>query len=144
MGTIPGALVWFEGKVFLFSWFLSSFGVIIISLGAIVIYKTVALFTSYGNGTPAPYDPPKNFVVRGLYRHVRNPMMIGVFFVLMGEAFFFRSYLIFGWGLFFMAANLIYVPFFEEPELLNRFGNPYLDYKKNVPRWFPLKAPWSS
>ncbi len=123
---------------------LSVFGGILVALGSIVIYKTVALFTSYGNGTPAPYDPPKKIVVSGLYRYVRNPMVIGVFFVLMGETVFFKSYLILGWGLFFMMANLIYVPFFEEPELLNRFGDTYSEYKKNVPRWFPLSVPWNS
>ncbi len=143
MGTIPAAMIWFENDVFIFSWFSIVFGFILIALGGIGIYKTVALFTSYGDGTPAPYDPPKNFVVKGLYRYVRNPMMIGVFSVLFGEAILFRSYLIFGWGLFFVAANLIYVPLLEEPELTGRFGDSYLKYKDNVPRWIPMKDPWN-
>jgi protein-S-isoprenylcysteine O-methyltransferase Ste14 len=143
MGTIPVAMVWFDGEVFLFSWFSLTLGGILIGLGVIVIYKTVASFTSHGNGTPAPYDPPKNFVVNGLYGHVRNPMMIGVFSVLIGEAVFFRSYLILGWGLFFMVANLIYVPLFEESELSIRFGDSYLEYTKKVPRWLPMKNPWN-
>jgi protein-S-isoprenylcysteine O-methyltransferase Ste14 len=143
MGTIPGTMVLFEEEVFIFSWFLLVFGGILFTFGGIVIYKTMALFTSYGNGTPAPYDPPKNFVVNGLYGHVRNPMMIGVFFVLIGEAIFLKSHLILGWGLFFMAANLIYVPLCEESELVARFGDSYLEYTKNVPRWLPLKTPWN-
>jgi protein-S-isoprenylcysteine O-methyltransferase Ste14 len=143
MGTIPGTMVWFDTEVFLFSWFSLLLGGMLIGLGVIVIYKTVALFTSYGNGTPAPYDPPKNFVVIGLYRYVRNPMMIGVFFVLIGEAVLFKSYLVLSWGLFFMVANLIYVPLCEESELITRFGASYLEYMENVPRWFPLKVPWS-
>jgi len=143
MGTIPGTMIWFDKEVFFFSGFSLALGGILISIGVIIIYKTVALFTSYGEGTPAPYDPPKKFVVSGLYGYVRNPMMIGVFSVLIGEAVFFGSYLILSWALFFMVANLIYVPLFEESELIARFGSPYLEYTKNVPRWFPMIVPWS-
>jgi hypothetical protein len=35
-------------------------------------------FATAGRGTPAPIDPPKELVVRGLYRTVRNPMYVGV------------------------------------------------------------------
>ncbi len=41
-----------------------------------------------------------------------------------------------------MAASLIYIPFFEEPELARRFGGAYAEYLGNVPRWFPRFAPW--
>lgn len=143
MGVIPGAIVWFDAKIFVLSWFSLIIGGVLIGVGVVVIYKTVSLFTSYGNGTPAPYDPPTKFVIHGLYRYVRNPMMIGVFSVLIGEAIFFKSYLIFGWGLFFMIANLIYVPLWEETELADRFGDSYLEYTKHVPRWFPMKSPWN-
>ncbi len=143
MGTVPFVLVWLEKDVFYFSWFSLVFGGILIIFGIVIIYQTVALFSGYGNGTPAPYDPPKNFVGKGCYRFVRNPMMIGVFFVLFGEAIFFKSYLLLGWGLFFVTANLIYVPLIEEPELTARFGDSYLEYQRNVPRWLPMKEPWN-
>lgn len=35
-------------------------------------------FLVKGKGTPAPIDPPKELVVSGLYRFVRNPMYVGV------------------------------------------------------------------
>ena len=44
-----------------------------------------------GRDTPAPVDTPKELVVRGLYRFVRNPMYIGVGSILIGEALLFRS-----------------------------------------------------
>ncbi len=143
MGTIPGFLIWFGKDEFCFSCFSSLFGGILSVLGFVGIYKTVSLFTTYGDGTPAPYDPPKKFVAKGLYRYVRNPMMIGVFLVLLGESVFFRSYLVLIWTMFFVAVNLIYIPLFEEPELINRFGASYLKYKNNVPRWLPNKRPYS-
>ena len=35
--------------------------------------------------------------MRGVYRHVRNPMIIGVFCILLGEAIFFGSWWLLGW-----------------------------------------------
>lgn len=48
-------------------------------------------FTFAGRGTPAPIDPPKELVVRGLYRYVRNPMYVGILSILLGEALLFAS-----------------------------------------------------
>ncbi|MBQ1610026.1 MAG: hypothetical protein II090_03770, partial [Elusimicrobia bacterium] len=42
-------------------------------------------FKSKGNGTPAPWAPPQNFVVTGPYKYVRNPMISGVIFLLYAE-----------------------------------------------------------
>ena len=66
-------------------------GYIPIALG-IAIYLWCAWdFATSGRGTPGPYDPPRDLVVRGLYRYVRNPMYIGVGCVLLGEAILFAS-----------------------------------------------------
>src|SRR5882757_4523397 len=48
-------------------------------------------FATAGRGTPAPIDPPKALVVRGLYQYVRNPMYFGVLFVIGGWALLFQS-----------------------------------------------------
>ena len=52
---------------------------------------TNRLFATIGHGTLAPWNPPEKLVVRGVYRHVRNPMITGVFCILLGEAVFFGS-----------------------------------------------------
>src|SRR5437867_2949163 len=61
-------------------------------LGAAVYGRCVWDFGSVGRGTPAPIDPPKVLVVRGLYRYVRNPMYLGVLCALSGEAVFFEMW----------------------------------------------------
>ncbi len=48
-------------------------------------------FAVTGRGTPALIDPPKQLVVRGLYRYVRNPMYLGVLLVVAGWAVLSRS-----------------------------------------------------
>jgi protein-S-isoprenylcysteine O-methyltransferase Ste14 len=62
-------------------------------------------------------------VVRGVYRHVRNPMISGVFFVLLGEAMLAASLPILGWFIVFVVVNVVYIPLAEEPGLVkNRDG----------------------
>ena len=117
-------------------------GLGIFGLGVWFGFWTASLFVTIGKGTPAPWDPPKKLVVRGPYRHVRNPMITSVLFMLLGEALFLQSWPIGWWGLFFFAANSVYFPLSEEKGLERRFGEDYLAYKANVPRWLPRFTPW--
>ena len=59
---------------------------------------TVRLFRFVGEGTPAPWAPPKNLVVRGPYRHVRNPMITSVLVMLAAESLCFGAWHLAGRG----------------------------------------------
>ncbi len=117
-------------------------GLLLVLAGLFLITWTVSLFARVGRGTLAPWEPPGRLVVRGPYRHVRNPMISGVLAALLGEAVLFQSWPLLGWFLLFFAANALYIPLFEEPGLQRRFGGDYLAYKGNVPRWVPRLRPW--
>jgi len=110
--------------------------------GLLLMVGTVTLFARIGQGTPAPWDPPRALVVRGVYRRVRNPMISGVICVLLAEALLLRSPPLLAWAAVFIAANMVYIPNFEEPGLERRFGEPYRLYKAHVPRWLPRLTPW--
>jgi protein-S-isoprenylcysteine O-methyltransferase Ste14 len=110
--------------------------------GLIFSVWTVKLFRKVGEGTPAPWDPPKEMVIRGPYRHVRNPMITSVLFILFAEAIFFQSWPIALWMLIFFMGNMIYFPLIEEKGLEKRFGDDYRRYKANVPRWVPNLKAW--
>jgi protein-S-isoprenylcysteine O-methyltransferase Ste14 len=113
------------------------FGLLLLIVGALVYLRCAWDFAIGGRGTPAPVDPPKELVVRGLYRYVRNPMYIGVALVVLGEAFFFGGRILFEYVgimlLFFHAFVLLY----EEPTLKRKFGESYDRYCRSVPRWIP-------
>jgi protein-S-isoprenylcysteine O-methyltransferase Ste14 len=64
-------------------------------------------------------------------------MMLGVWLVLLGEALVFGSVPLGLWFLGFCGLCLILIPAWEEPDLKNRFGEPYEEYKRTVPRWIP-------
>ena len=110
--------------------------------GGVLGFWTASLFIRFGDGTAAPWDPPTRFVVRGPYRHVRNPMIIGAFMLLVAEALFFQSWALAAWAGLFLVGNAFYFLLVEEPALRRRFGNAYLDYCKNVGRWVPRLCAW--
>ena len=114
-------------------------------LGLALATWTVILFTKFGQGTPAPWDPPRKLVIRGPYRYVRNPMITGVLLLLLllAETLLLQSWPVFLWLVAFYILNSIYFPLFEEKSLGKRFGEDYLEYKKHVPRWIPRLKPWT-
>jgi protein-S-isoprenylcysteine O-methyltransferase Ste14 len=97
------------------------------------------LFATRGHGTPAPIDPPKKLVRRGLYKWVRNPMYLAVFAVIGGELVFLRSGHIAVYFVCLVCTVHVFVLLVEEEALRRRFGAMYEDYRRDVPRWWPRK-----
>jgi protein-S-isoprenylcysteine O-methyltransferase Ste14 len=119
-------------------------GVVVLAIGLLLLVSSLRRFAAEGEGTLAPWDPPRRLVVRGPYRFVRNPMISGVLFVLAGEAMLLISRPHALWALAFLAVNLVYIPLVEEPMLRRRFGEDYREYCRHVPRIFPRLRPWSA
>jgi len=112
-------------------------GVPLIVTGAAGLLWCIWDFFTAGRGTLAPIDPPKHLVVRGLYRYVRNPMYVSVVTILLGEAIWFVSTsILLEAGIFILLAQL-FVVFYEEPVLLQQFGESYESYLQSVGRWIP-------
>lgn len=89
-------------------------------------------------GTPVPLNPPRTLVVEGPYLHSRNPMLSGVFLLMVGMALALTSAcLLLVFTPLFMAINLWEIVNIEEVELAKRFGQPYLDYQARTPRFLP-------
>jgi len=112
-------------------------GVIPIAIGAAIYFWCAWDFATKGQGTPAPIDPPKELVVRGLYRFVRNPMYVGVLSILIGEAALFASSALFGYAAVVFLLFYLFVVLYEEPVLGKQFGDAYRNYCAAVPRWIP-------
>lgn len=120
------------------------FGLIVMGIGLYVMILTISSFSRVGKGTLAPWSPTKKLVVAGMYRYVRNPMILGVLTVLTGESIALLSGKIFLWALVFFAINHVFFLVYEEPDLERKFGNEYRAYKENVPRWIPRSDPYKN
>jgi protein-S-isoprenylcysteine O-methyltransferase Ste14 len=119
-------------------------GLALLGLGLLLFGSSLRRFALEGQGTLAPWDPPRRLVVRGPYRYVRNPMISGVVLTLFGEALLLLSRPHLQWALIFLAINAVYIPLFEEPLLARRFGESYRNYCRHVPRLLPRLRPWEA
>jgi protein-S-isoprenylcysteine O-methyltransferase Ste14 len=140
--AVPAIILYRTGFFWTSSVALPMVGFVFMLLGLALMVWTNRLFTTAGQGTLAPWNPLQKLVVRGVYMHVRNPMLTGVFCILLGEAVFFGSLPLLGWFATVVLVNVIYIPLVEEPGLAQRFGDDYLRYKDSVPRWIPRLKPW--
>jgi len=117
-------------------------GALVMLVGLGWLLWCVRDFYVSGKGTLAPWDPPKRLVVVGLYRHVRNPMYVGVLTLVAGWALLLASPLILGYALVLAVGFHIRVLTHEEPWLESRFGDEWRRYRAEVRRWLPRLAPW--
>jgi protein-S-isoprenylcysteine O-methyltransferase Ste14 len=112
--------------------------------GGLIMLRCIWDFAWTGRGTPAPFDPPRRLVIRGLYRWVRNPMYLGMGLFLLGEALLLPQITR---GLLAVIAVAgvsvtLFVMVYEEPVLRGKFGADYETYCRHVRRWIPRLTPF--
>jgi protein-S-isoprenylcysteine O-methyltransferase Ste14 len=140
---VPGSFL-----VLIPSWILGGFpwptgsprtglGIVTMVMGAAIYFRCAWEFAVRGLGTPAPVAPTKFLVTTALHRYVRNPMYIGVFGVILGEAAMFRSVRLLAYAALFCVPVQLFVVYYEEPTLRRQFGESYDEYRRSVPRWIP-------
>ena len=113
------------------------FGLIPILVGVMLYIWCAWYFTFVGKGTPAPFDPPKELVIKGPYQYVRNPIYVFVALTLIGQAIFFGAPILVLYAVIAVTFLHLWVVVYEERSLKQRFGEPYQRYCARVSRWIP-------
>ncbi|HET6987786.1 MAG TPA: isoprenylcysteine carboxylmethyltransferase family protein [Kribbella sp.] len=112
-------------------------GFAVVAAGAFVVLRAFVRFVREGRGTPAPVAPTQELVVGGDYRYVRNPMYVGVVTAILGQALVFLDPWVLSYGVLAWAVMALFVRFYEEPVLRQRYGRQYEEYCRRVPAWVP-------
>ena len=121
---------------------LRALGALLGLSGIAFLVYAFARFALEGLGTPAPVAPTERLVVGGVYRFVRNPMYLAVLALIAGQALFFASAVVAGYGALVALAFVAFVRLYEEPTLRATYGAEYEAYCARVPRWLPrLRRP---
>ena len=94
-----------------------------------------------GRGTPLPVMPTQELLTDGPFRHCRNPMTLGAILAYLGIAITAGTTAGIGVVLASGAFLVAYLKRVEEPELAERFGEPYLTYKRTTPFIVPRLLP---
>jgi protein-S-isoprenylcysteine O-methyltransferase Ste14 len=119
-------------------------GIFTVVAGGSLVLICGATLSTRGIGTLRGEEwlMPREFVVTGPFRFVRNPMSLGGVVLMLGIALSQRTTL--GLGLaaaLFLLFHLVVV-YKEEPGLEKRFGDSYREYQRNVRRWLPRVTRW--
>lgn len=115
--------------------FIRIIGVIGIILVHFLLKRTGKLLRIYGNCELWGWST--SLITQNIYRCIRHPhhLGVGLFMTFLG--------LLIGYPVTFLIITisqwlwvLLFVIFIEEKECLEKFGDEYLEYKKNVPMFF--------
>ena len=146
-GTVAGVVPWWMSR-----WRVSDslpgfmalrvMGALWMAVGFVLLMETFVRFAIQGIGTPAPVYPTRHLVVKGSYRHVRNPMYVAVVSLILGQALVLGNLQVFVYGSCVWLAMHMFVLAYEEPTLRRTFAQQYADFCSHVPRWIPQWTPW--
>ena len=91
---------------------------------------------THGGGGPGLETPPERLVRTGFYGYTRNPMYLGHIIFLIGLTLTLKSWLAasitIGTSIWFHTRVVG-----DEKKLIERLGQPYVDYLSKVKRWIP-------
>ncbi len=127
---IPNGVMWSVG------------GWILVGLGSAMMSITVGQLWKWGRGLPISHLPPTRLVRSGLYRRFRHPIYVGYTMTFAGASVLIGSF----WSatvstLLLLAAWIAYAISFEEVILTHRYGDPYLEYRRQTGMLFPFRLP---
>ena len=138
--VLPGVVAFAVPIVWLFvtshTALVQPWGLAPLLLGVAGLLWCVRDFYVSGKGTVAPWSPPENLVVVGLFHYTRNPIYVSVTLILLGWAASFGVRGLFTYAVIVAVGFHLRVVFGEEPWLARKHGAQWNEYTRRVPRWF--------
>ena len=134
---IPFLVVWgLDSLVYQFSTVLAGFiptAVRLILAGVSLALAFLLMGLSHKSLFGEIRDPP-TILDTGVYAKVRHPMYLGTLLIYMGFILASLSSLSIWIGIFFLYDK---IATYEEKDLIRMFGDAYLNYQQQVPKWLP-------
>lgn len=116
---------------------LAGIGAAVGIIGLLISLWAVISQITTGKGTPVPLFGPQKLIVTGPYRFCRNPMTLGLTLYYTGAGIIINHGIAAALLLAIVLFHMLYDAFFEEKELIRKFGNDYIHYKKTTPFILP-------
>lgn len=114
-------------------------GVLASPVGAIAI-QAVREFARHG-GTPVPLDPPTQLVTTGPYAYIANPMQLTATILLAIWGMLLASPAVVAAAVMSAVFSAGLAAWNENNELVDRFGDEWIQYRKAVRLWSPRWRP---
>lgn len=110
------------------------FGIALIIAGVLIVIQPALEFKKAETAIK-PFEESSSLVRTGMYRFTRNPMYLGMLTVLVGTALYLGSLSPFLMPVLFALVIRHRFIRVEEAMLEQRFGDEYLQFKREVRRW---------
>jgi len=115
---------------------LEAVGLILYIIGNILVYVTrIVLWNSFRLGAVAPESKDK-LILFGPFRQIRHPMYLAVIIMAIGLTLLLHSWLFMIISLILLYTIIKMIPV-EEDQLINAYGDEYINYQKSVKKLFP-------
>lgn len=109
-------------------------GAVFVIIGFFIMIWSAVLFNKAGTAIK-PFDESTHMVTEGMYQLTRNPMYLGMVFILFGIALLFGTLTPFiPIPIFIWIIQTTFISH-EENALERTFGDNYREYKERVRRW---------
>lgn len=111
-------------------------GYMIAAFGTIILVKSIKQIRMKEFLGLETANESAKLIQSGLYSRIRHPLYLGLLMIFLGYVLVSTQYT----ALIHFGCLVLYLPFgiyFEEKNLVDHFGEKYLEYQKNVPMLFP-------
>jgi protein-S-isoprenylcysteine O-methyltransferase Ste14 len=147
MGLLPAMVLEASGGSWKLLWLRSpvSFSIWVQALAVPAIFGLSALqeFAKRGCGTPFPYDPPQMLVTSGVYSYIANPMQASSTVLMIALACMLHSIWVVALGAIMAIYSLGIASWDEATDLVPRFGDHWIEYRRQVRPWRLRWKPWA-
>ncbi len=122
---------------FSFGWWHQVIGALMTLIGIYLVGWSISIQYTLGKGTPFPKVATQQLITTGPYACTRNPMTLGALLLYQGIAVWMGSGAMILLILIIFTLLLTFIYKHETPELTERFGAKYLEYRKKTPFLIP-------
>lgn len=110
-------------------------GIVFMVGGVSIVAYCAQLFSRFGDAPSLLQGSPERLVVRGLYRFSRNPIYLGEQPLFIGYFLYWGALALLAYAALLWIVFEVAVVYYEEPRLTKLFGDAYVSYTRQVPRW---------
>ncbi len=131
----PAEYLWANRHI---KWPATVFGLILFAVALVVRLSAIRALGKFWSLHLEIREEHK-LITEGIYRHVRHPAYLAIMLEVMSVPLVANAYYVLGMAL------LVYVPVLlmrcsrEEQEMIKKFGEQYVQYRKEVPAFLPWR-----
>jgi protein-S-isoprenylcysteine O-methyltransferase Ste14 len=136
---IANVILWIWYPIPALSWLIhpNIFVGIIIGICIMVPCVIILMKGIFDAGKETLKPSKETTMYRGIYQYIRHPQTVGEFPLFIAITFMINSIFLVLWSTAFILLIIPIIMHYEEMDLAKRFGEPYLEYKRNTGAFFP-------